>query len=174
MDFNMQSLFSFSGQRFFQRRRGKKVHGNTFNTGSVSMGGEEHEYLLTNEFVKIYFDGGSRVLYQEWRGFCPGSDFKAAVDYIFNFMTEKNIYKTVCDVRQQRVVPPSCQKYVEEKVLSYIKNYGSFYTAFVALEKTAGGICARLYDIHITQKLNYKVNRFFDSVSEAETWLSGK
>jgi len=170
----MQYLFSVPGKRFFQIGKRKSVHEKKSGNVPVSKIGEEPAAVYRDEFVTLSFDSEKGVLYQEWIGFCPGAEFRASIDYVFRFMKEKNIYKTVCDVRHQRVVPPSGQKYVEEKVLSFINSRGLFYTAFVALEKSAGGISAKLYDIHITQKLNYKINSFFDNISEAELWLSGK
>ncbi len=168
----MPSVLSVSGKKFFQIRKHKAVHEKITGTVPVSREKENPETVYSNEYVIISFDRDSRILRQEWKGFCPGGDFRAAIDFSFNFMTENNINKTLCDVRHQRVVPPSCQKYVEEKVLEYIKNYGSFYTAFVAFEKSVGGVCARLYDMNLTRKLGYRANSFFDNEYEAETWLS--
>ncbi|HOP30244.1 MAG TPA: hypothetical protein PK293_10930 [Spirochaetota bacterium] len=170
----MQSIFSFSGKRFFYKRKHKLIHDKTTVRQPDIIEGEDQEPVYRDEYVTIIFYRKSGILCQEWRGFCPGTEFRAAIDFIFNFMTEKNIYKTICDVRYQRVVPPSCQKYVEEKVLGYIKSYGSFFTAFVALEKSVGGVCAGLYDMHLTQKLGYRINGFFDNVQDAETWLNEK
>jgi len=170
----MQSVFSFSGMRFLKIRKHKTIHEKSTGKVPVSLEEDNPEPVFSNEYLTIIFDRKSSILYQEWRGFCPGTDFRAAIDFIFNFMTEKNLYKTISDVRHQRVVPPSCQDYVEAKVLDYIKNYGSFFTAFIALEKSAGSVCAELYDIRIRKKLGYRINQFFESVDEAEAWLSEK
>lgn len=170
----MHYMMSVSGKRFFLIKKRKGTHEKKSGNAPLIREKVEPGTVYSNEFVKISFDSASRVLFQEWSGFCPGDEFKAAIDAVFNYMTENSIYKTVCDVRYQRVVPPSCQKYVEEKVLNFIKTYGAFYSAFVVLEKSAGGICARLYDFKITQKLNYRINNFFNSVDEAESWLSEK
>lgn len=170
----MRSVFSVSGKKIFQIRKHKAVHEKFTGAVPVSREKENPEAVYSNEYVVISFDRESNILYQEWRGFCPGTDFRVAIDLIFNFMTEKNIYKSICDVRYQRVVPPSSQKYVEEKVLGYINNHGSFVTAFVALEKSVGGVCAGLYDMHITKKLGYKINGFFDNFDDAETWIIKK
>lgn len=170
----MQYLFSVSGKRFFHKRKHKGVHEKTSVPGSVQRVEANRETILKNEFLTMSYDSWSGVLYQEWRGFCPGADFRASIDSIFNFITEKKIFKTICDVRYQRVVPPSSQNYVEEKVLDYIKNYGSFFTAFIAMEKSAGSICAELYDMRIRKKLGYRINQFFETEDEAEAWLSEK
>lgn len=166
--------YLFSGKSFFYRRKHRGVYEKKSLSGTVQKGEANIETVLENKYLTMSFDSRSGVLYQEWKGFCPGAEFRALIDSVFVFMIEKKIYKTICDVRYQRVVPPSCQKYVEEKSLGFISNYGIFFTAFVALEKSAGGVCARLYDINITRKLNHRINSFFYSIIEAESWLSEK
>lgn len=149
------------------------------NAGSVNPEAEHPESgdvtlperIFSSEFVTVSVDKRNGVLYQTWKGFCPEPEFRKGVDLVIEYMDKNSISKTVSDIRLQKVVSPSCQVYTEERVMDFIRKNGSLHTAFIVAEKSIGDICSKAYDRRICANHGLRINRFFESVGEAESWL---
>lgn len=167
----MQSQLSVSRKSIWPVRKRNTGDSKPVEYPPDAEDGSSVDHVLSSDFVTVSFDVSDGVLYQTWRGFCPESEFRKAVDDILQFMEERSIRKTVIDVRLQKVVSPTSQVYTEERFLDFISRNGSLYTAFVVIEKSIGDICTRAYDRRMYENHGLRINAFFDSVEGAEAWL---
>ncbi len=127
--------------------------------------------LLKTPYVTITLDKEKGYLHQKWTGFSSSRDFRRAIDFSMNTLGEIDFYKIISDVTEQKLVPPPEQEYVKEQVISFLEKNNRFRLAFVIREKTVVETCVSFYDKSLKIENVDGVNKFFNSLKEAEEWI---
>lgn len=127
--------------------------------------------LLNTPYVTITLDKEKGYLHQKWIGFSSSRDFRRAIDFSMNTLGEIDFYKIISDVTEQKLVPPSEQEYVKKKVITFLEKNSRFRIAFITREESIVETCVNLYDRSLRGEKVDGVNKFFNSLKDAEEWI---
>ncbi len=124
--------------------------------------------------VVISYDRGKAVLCQKWKGFSSSEIFRKAMDISFEFMIKENIHLILSDIRDQKVVAPKEQDYTKNLAIKFFQEKRKLKVAIVAQVNSVVLACARRYARSLSGEVDVEVNRFFEDIDEALSWLTQK
>jgi len=127
--------------------------------------------LLNTPYVTITLDKEKGYLHQKWTGFSSSRDFRRAIDFSMNTLGEIDFYKIISDVTEQKLVPPTEQEYVKNKVLAFLDSNDRFRLAFITREESVIETCTSLYDKSFKNENVDGVNKSFRTLEDAEEWI---
>jgi len=130
------------------------------------------EIIHQSNHATISINREIKIIYIEWRGFCPGNEFRKITNFLLNYMPEINIYKIINDISIQNVIPTPDLMYAITKTIEFVRIYGIIKIAFVINDKSIWYISVWFFNKKISDKLEMKINRFFRCANEAEKWLN--
>jgi Leu/Phe-tRNA-protein transferase len=124
--------------------------------------------------VVISYDSGKALLCQKWEGFSSSEILRKAMNASFEFMVKENIHLILSDIRKQKVVAPREQEYTKNLALKFFQERKKLKVAIVGQFNSVVMACARRYDRSLSGEIDAEVNRFFEDIDEALSWLTRK
>lgn len=128
--------------------------------------------VYSSPTVVISYDREKAMLCQKWEGFSTSEIFKKAVDATFEFMKKENIHLILSDIREQKVVAPREQEYIKNRALSFFHENKKLKIAIVGYSKSVAFACAQRYDRSLSNEVDAEINRFFEDIDDALSWLA--
>jgi hypothetical protein len=123
--------------------------------------------IFNDPAVQVTYDESKKRVTQSWKGFAASDKFRKAIDSTVQFVNSNEVNSILSDTLKQNVVNPEDSKYASS-VMPKLFQSGLKKMAFVipnsALTKMSLDNFAKDAPKHPGVK-------FFDSVSDASTWL---
>ena len=127
--------------------------------------------IYTTPTVVISYDREKAVLCQKWEGFSTSEIFRKAGEITFEFMKKENIHLILSDIREQKVVAPKEQEYIKNLALNFFQEREKLKIAIVGHHTSVVMACAQRYDRSLSKEVDAEINRFFEDIDEALSWL---
>jgi len=125
---------------------------------------------LDTPYVCIRWVGGGQWVLAEWKAWANSSEYRAAHETVLTAFRENHASRNLIDATKARVVSNEDQHWLIENWIPRATAAGRLWTA-VVLPKSA---LARTISENIDKgpRLNLTKVEYFDTVDEAEAWLS--
>lgn len=128
--------------------------------------------VYSSPTVVISYDREKTMLFQKWEGFSTAEIFRKAMDVSFEFMKKENIHLVLSDIREQKVVAPREQEYIKNLALSFFQERKKLKIGIVGHSTSVVMACAQRYDRSLLREVDTEINRFFENIDDALSWLA--